>query len=119
MGKEALQGLGVLRTLSPPSSDDEPDHNWSRHLAAEHIVPLGSIVDELIEGQKEEIHPLMGHDRAHSANRRANSNPGHRVFRGRHIHYPIRAIFFSKSIKSAENAFWIRNAESHEINARI
>ena len=52
VGEVVLEGLGVgCRQLAPARRG--PDHHRHGHLAAEHVVQLGGVVDDLVQRQQD------------------------------------------------------------------
>src|SRR3546814_15388521 len=62
-GEQGLQALGMLRTLPPAAADDHADDQRHPVPAAADVMRLAGIVENLVEGQQGEFHPVEADDR--------------------------------------------------------
>ena len=71
--------LRVLRGELRAAADGRPEGDREFRLAAEHVVDLGGLVDDLVHGDEAEgdLSPVA--DRAHAGARRADCHAGHRA----------------------------------------
>jgi len=68
---------------------NSPDRYRHVDLAAEHVVPVGTMVDYLIHGQIHKIHPRVKNNRAHARHGRADSGAGHRRLGNRGVYHSL------------------------------
>ena len=109
----------MLGALSPTASDNHPNYQWRPDIAAVHIAPFSSLIDNLLEGDQGKIDPLVSEYGPHAVYCRAENDAGERVFRDRHIQHSSSAKFFNKSCRRSEDAFGIGRTQSDEINGGI
>ncbi|MFN8543861.1 MAG: hypothetical protein U0807_06615 [Candidatus Binatia bacterium] len=119
MREHRRQALRVLRPLAPAAPDDEPHDERHACAAAEHVVPLGGVVEELVEAEQREVDALVGENRAPADQRGADRDPGHRVLGRRHVHHSAAAVFRREAGGRAEDTLGIGDPEPEYVDARV
>lgn len=66
-------------------------------MPAEEIVHLGGLIDDLIHGDRDEIHELQFHHAAHAVDRRADSEADGGGLAERAIAHPFGTEFVEES----------------------
>src|SRR5207247_2294643 len=100
--KKPLDGLRVLRTRSPTSTDCRPDHHRNNALAIVHVVVLRGVVHQLIERKKDEIGTVMHENRTHTVHGRTSTNTHHAFFRHGRVEDSVAAVFLFEPTACAE-----------------
>ena len=94
MREPRMQALRVLRSLSPTTTNHHADHDWDgAAFAIKHVIPLGCLIDDLLQAQQREIEALMRQDGAHASKCSAYHQPRERVFGKRSIQDAVTAKF--------------------------
>ena len=119
MREPGMHTLRMRRTLAPATAQDQANDDGDRPLTAEHKMPFGGIVDELVHGEEEEIQALMNGDGAHAAQGRTHRNASHGRFGSGNVEHAVVAVFFSQACRRAENALRIVDAEAIADQMRI
>ena len=88
-------------------------------LPAEHVVPLGGLIADLIDRHHRELEPHVAHDRAHADEAGPERDPGHRVLGDRHVEDAIASVLLAQTARRAEHADRIGHAEPDEIRAAV
>src|SRR5262245_47464460 len=109
----------MLRALLASSIDDGPDDDRYAHAAAEHVRPVGGLIDHWIDGQQHEIHPRMEHDGAHPRERRPDGRPGRRVLSDGRVDDPLAAELAVKILHARAGVPRAPQPLSYNKDARI
>ena len=80
-----LQALRVLRAAALAGAALRPQHQRHRQLAARHEVRLRRLVDELVEGERDEVDEHDLDHRPQARLRRADRDPGDRRLADRRV----------------------------------
>src|SRR5437867_363838 len=96
MGKPSLQALRMLWPLSPAAADHKSDHQRHTQLPGKHVVPLGRLVDDLLNRQKRKLRALVNDNWPHTYERRSDRYASHAVLRSWHVEHTPRSILFLK-----------------------
>src|SRR6478609_9972761 len=119
MRKPCMQALRMLRPLPPAPANEHSDRQRHLGLAAEHIMPLGGLVADLIHRGHRKLEPHVGHDRTHPDQARAKRYAGHGVLRHRHVEHALLAMLLLQPLGRAEHADRVGHTEAHEIGAAV
>ena len=83
----------MLRGAARAAADRGPEQDRKLGLAAEHVVDLGRLVNDLIHRHERECHQPPVDDRAVSRSGGADRHAGQRTFRDRRVaHAPVAEL---------------------------
>ena len=114
MREGRLRALGVLRSLTPASTDDDADQHRAAHDAAEHVAVLGGQIDDLVHRQEGEIGADMRGDGIVADQRRADGDAGHALFHERHVEHALGPVFLGEVRRRAEDALKVVDSLAHD-----
>ena len=86
-----LEAVRVRRAELMARSLGHAHHERHPDLAAEHVVDVGGVVDDLVHRQQREVDRHELDDRAQAAHRRADAHPDDRVLGDRRVAHPLLA----------------------------
>lgn len=113
---EAVRMLsGELLAAAGSHSDDERDVE----LATRHVEVRGGGIQDLVRGEKAEIHGHDLDDGAHAAERRADARPHENRLRQRSIADPLGAELLEKSLRDGEAPAVSSHVLPHEKDSRV
>ena len=98
-GFQALRMVGAHVAL-----DAALDPHGQRHfqLAPGHVVELGRVVDELVHGQRDEVHEHDLHHRTQARQGRADGHAHDGAFADGRVHHPVRAQLLGDALGDSE-----------------
>ena len=103
VGEQRRQHLAVLGRGAKAGADHRADHDRGLGLAAEHVLELGGLVEDLVETDAHEVDEhQLGH-RAHAAGRRADRRADVGAFAQRRVEQAV-AMLGVKPFGDAEHA---------------
>jgi len=91
----------MLRRQADAGAAGSTDDHGHAHGTAEHITDFGSVVDDLVHSDQDEVDRHDLHDRAQTAHRRANAGADETLFRNRGGAHAPGSEFLEQPLRDA------------------
>jgi hypothetical protein len=119
LGKQWLEGTGVLSTELIPSASGHADSQRQGNFAAKHVANDGGMVHDLVESNNGKIDGHQFGNRTQPSHGSADSHPDNSGFGNGRIDYPLFPEFRQETPGDLERAFIEAHVLSQKKNGRV